>query len=50
MQSSNGQSSNDHYSMHQKVPMVFLLLLVCLSTVYYDYVKTVWAHVGAKIF
>ena len=34
------QSSNDHYSMHQQVPMVFLLvLLVCLSTVCYDYVE-----------
>ena len=34
------QSSNGHYSMHQQVPMVFLLvLLVCLSTVCYDYVE-----------
>ena len=36
MQSSNGHYS---YSMHQQVPMVFLLLLVYLSTVYYDYVE-----------
>ena len=34
------QSSDGHYSMHQEVPMVFLLvLLVCLSTVSYDYVE-----------
>ena len=33
------QSSNGNYSMHQQVPMVFLLLLVCLSTVCYDYVE-----------
>ena len=25
--------------MHQQVPMVVLLLLVCLSTVYYEYVE-----------
>ena len=31
------QSSNGHYSMHQQVPIVFLLLLVYLNTVYYDY-------------
>ena len=34
------QSSSGHYSMHQEVPMVFLLVLfVCLSTVCYDYVE-----------
>ena len=33
------ESSNGHYSMRQQVPMVFLLLLVYLSTVYYDYVE-----------
>ena len=33
------QSSNGHYSMHQQVSMVFLLLLVCLSTVCYNYVE-----------
>ena len=33
------QSSNGHYSMHQQVPMVFLLLLICLSTFCYDYVE-----------
>ena len=34
------QSSNGHYSMYQEVPMVFLVvLLVCLSTVCYDYVE-----------
>ena len=32
------QSSNGHYSMHQEVPIVFLLVLcVCRSTVCYDY-------------
>ena len=34
------QSSNGLYSMLQQEPMVFLLLLVCLSTVYYDYVES----------
>ena len=33
------QSSSGHYLMHQQVPMVFSLLLVCLSTVCYDYVE-----------
>ena len=34
------QPSDGHYSMHQELPMVFLLvLLVCLSTVCYDYVE-----------
>ena len=34
------QSSNGHYSMHQQVPMVFLLvLLVCLCTVCNEYVE-----------
>ena len=33
------QSSNGHYSMHQEVPIVFLLVLfVCPNTVCYDYV------------
>ena len=27
------------HSMYQQVPMMFLLLLVCLSTVCYDYVE-----------
>ena len=34
------QSSNGHYSMHQEVPIVFLLVLfVCPNTVCYDYVE-----------
>ena len=32
------KSSNGHYSMHQQIPMVFLLLLVCLSTAQ----QTIW--------
>ena len=35
------QSSNGHYSMHQEVPIVFLLALFvcCPNTVCYDYVE-----------
>ena len=34
------QSYNGHYSMHQEVPIVFLLVgFVCPSTVCYDYVE-----------
>ena len=44
------QSSNGHYSMHQEVPMVFLVLLLCLSTVYYDYVQNNMGSCWRKVF
>ena len=45
------QLSNGHYSMHQQVPMVFLLvLLVCLSSDCCDYVENSMGSFGAKIF
>ena len=44
------QSLSGHYLMRQKVPMVFLLLLVYLGTVVYNSVEISLGSFGVGIF